>query len=524
MSSRWLLLLAVAAVAKGGAQLAHTGVASWSPITSRAELPRSLPSAALEPWSMWNPRLPVGLFATSGNPAALAWELTDTRSDYSITRIGETGAFHRPLDPESQITSQLAASARTRLGARVGMIGDIVEEEAGFSPGPRADQPEPYGSSPLVMADTTASSMSSTRTRLEGAGGWRMGDWGAGVAAAYDTYDLHTDRAGFVRGTRVATPGIILGAARRFKAPTRLVIGINGGESGSAQTTGFDVLTAPGELIPLQGYRNTQPIFVQPRYRQRLDARTRFAAMQSAASVLGASVVGGVDVSRREEVTSHSETNNPMTDRWTANGVSFQFMAERELESVGELRITAHSTMVTGALRVATDSGVSFTARERGTDVAVELRTPISPDVETLITLALIDERHVRIDSIAPAETNLHSREPIMRLSAQYAVAPRFTILAGIAGGWYRSTGAIPQSVASAAYAQYIAPEVAMYASSMASVAWEGGIRWRAASNLVFSALANKVNLTADGFRRFDELPRGQRTATQLMLRATTIR
>lgn len=151
---------------------------------------------AMDLTRMWQPRLPLGIFSLTSNPAALAWEAAPAYSDYAVEHRGQRGDYRRPLDAAQSSEILLGASGAARTGSDGGVVGAIREESDRLSPGARVDQSQPFGSSPLVLADTTASAVSATAVDIVGAGGWSLGPFAAGISGAYDTQSLHTDAPG----------------------------------------------------------------------------------------------------------------------------------------------------------------------------------------------------------------------------------------------------------------------------------------------------------------------------------------
>ncbi|HSQ31993.1 MAG TPA: hypothetical protein VLN49_19185 [Gemmatimonadaceae bacterium] len=521
-SALWLFMVMAAPTAS--AQLGSTNVAPWSPLAPRADLPRTLPNAGADAWSLWFAPLSPGIFAGAGNPAGLAWETPGSRSEYSISRRNQTGRFHRPFDPERATTSEISASSYKTLPPSGNVLGEVVAANERYSPGPRSDG-SPFGSSPFVLADTAAAAMTATRARLAGAGGWRIGSWGAGIAAGYDASDLHSDETGFVRRGRFSMSGLTLGAARQLAAPLPLVVGAHAGVCRNAESVGVTARDAPGQLFDIQGYREAPRVDVPLAqfYSHRLDARSAFGGAQLAASVRGADVVLGAELSRRADATSHEQRAGAPVDRWSAHGASYHVMAARSFAALGQLRVAAHSTNVSGAATAAGDSAATFRARERSSAAVVELRSQVSPSVRTLATITMIDERRERRDSIAQAVTNLHARYPVIGFAMGVKLSERGELLVGLTATWYRSAGTIPLRVESLSYDRFLEPEIALYATSMQSTAAQGGLRWRLGNQAFVSVLAQRTTLLRDGFPQFpDVLPTGARAAAELRAQITT--
>jgi hypothetical protein len=104
-----------------------------------------------------------------------------------------------------------------------------------------------------------------------------------------------------------------------------------------------------------------------------------------------------------------------------------------------------------------------------------------------------------------------------LAVDIEYALSSSGLITIGVARGWYRSQGHIPTaSRVGAAYARYIAPEVALYASPMNPTGATIAIHWRLTAATYLNVTGEYASLSVAGFRAFPELPDGDRTAARL--------
>ncbi|HEY2853678.1 MAG TPA: hypothetical protein VGJ18_12575, partial [Gemmatimonadaceae bacterium] len=99
---------------------------TWSAIAPRADIERVLPFAPMDLMRVWQPRVPLGIFSVTSNPAALAWEAASAYSDYAVEQRGEQGTYRRPFDAAQASAILLSASGAARMGANGGVLGGIT--------------------------------------------------------------------------------------------------------------------------------------------------------------------------------------------------------------------------------------------------------------------------------------------------------------------------------------------------------------------------------------------------------------
>src|SRR6266566_3140492 len=176
---------ALSQVAGSSSENQPSWLVTWSPLETRADLPRRLPFVD-GAGGLLLPPPRVGQFWTAGNPAALQHELSDTLTDFGVTLAHESGSLRRPLDPGASSQRRASAMGWMPLTERVAVIGGVTLEQETFDPGSHADVVEAYPTSPFVTIDTSISATRNTGARLEGAVSTRFGTWGLGLALGYD--------------------------------------------------------------------------------------------------------------------------------------------------------------------------------------------------------------------------------------------------------------------------------------------------------------------------------------------------
>lgn len=518
-----LLVLLVASATHALAQETRLAWPRWSPLSPRAELLRAMPSAHQTLESPWEPRPPFGAFLLTGNPALLAWESAGRRSDYSVQSDGESGDYRRPLDPQRVSTLLAGASGHSQM-TRGGVIGGILAGETRFAPGPRGDQSQPHGSSPLVLADTSADRMQSTSVRMHGSGGWTIARWALGISGAYDTRRRNTEDAGFVRQTQVTTPGVMVGAARRVGTPLQLEIGVHAGHQRLAETSEFRERATQGRLFQLQGFRDVLPTDVDQDFYQRLDERASFAGIALAGNVTETRWVIGVEKSARREATSYAQSALARFDRWRADGLRFDAGAERAFGH-HTVRARVHSSHVKGSVRLAVDSsGPSLRSRERSTMVRFDYETRIGVKAAGHFVVAATDNRLVREDTASGVLLNLLWRDPGASATFTYQVTSPLSVLLGVSRYWHRATGTVPRPQdRGSGYLRFVAPEMAIYAGPATASAFQAGLRWAFSPALSAMLTGRTGSVAPEPYIVLTDRPTGRRTAHELTFRLTFI-
>jgi len=511
----WVIVSLAVCAAPLAAQQTFSNWPVWSPLAPRADVQRAALFATSAFPDLWQDRLPVGVFSVSGNPAGLAWELDDrSRAEFAAEYGRVAGEYRRPFDAEEQSAAALRVGGRAPAAGNGRVIGDIAEEEWRLSPGPRVDQSQPFGSSPLVLSDTTAAPMRATAVRMYGAGGWPLagGRMAIGVSAAYDTRSLHTRDDGFVRQSQFTTPGALVGIAARLGTTADLVLGLHVGVRHAAATTEFSELAAQGQLYQLQGFREALPIEVQQSYYQRFDERSGFWGAQLSGRVSRLRWVAGAERAVRRDATTHAQQTKALVDRWRATGTAISLGLEFPIER-GTLRATYHSTALQGALRMADDStGPSFQSRDRGTTARVEVLWPAHERLTFQLGSMIQDIRFVREDTAIGIRMNLLTRMPIIGASASYAATSRGSVVFALSRGFHRANGRIPRvSDLGPGYGAFIAPEIAIYGSPASVSAVQAGFRWVFSRSVSAFLLAESSSFAPEGFALLQERPGGTR-------------
>ncbi|UCG88084.1 MAG: hypothetical protein JSW71_05945, partial [Gemmatimonadota bacterium] len=262
-----LLLLAVAMpIGRGDAQTSPplsfdepSWMWRWSPIAPLADLRRTLPGRDLPVTSLLSRSAPrVGLFWTAGVPGALPAEASDQRAEFRYVHSDRSGAFRRPLDPGVETHNAGAALAWGSLGGRGAGIGRVTVDRGTLDANAYADILEPYGSDPYSIADTIGDAVGRTAVRLEGAGGWRVGAFGLGLAAGYHQQETRTIASAVPRLYRNANPGLTAGVTVDLLA-SALQLALVGRWQQEVDQVSMYSVAAPSRVYPFSGYEDPVP-------------------------------------------------------------------------------------------------------------------------------------------------------------------------------------------------------------------------------------------------------------------------
>jgi len=442
----------------------------WSVLATRASLPRNLANP------LWSFRLLVppprgGLFWTGGNAAGLVEELDDALTLFRATATSTRGTFRRPLDPPAVDQKRLEATSWGNLTPRFAVLGRVVVERQRFDPGTRADEAEPYPSSPFLTTDTSTTPSRRTRSRLEGVAAWRFGRWAAGLDLGYDALEHETTEAGLVRRSRQAMPGAGIGVTFQL-ASVRL--GAVGRLRHRVETVLMTERAADGQVWQLEGYRDVVPINIAQSYYRRISENVPSFGLGVAGGDERGSWAGFVERAAVRERRTRQQQNDPASDRWDAD--SWTLGASYRLRrGPWVVFATGLGTALSGEGDLALDqSGVIVTARERLARVGVDARWAPEGPWEGSISAEFVHRRRSQENPLDGIEATTRSLVPAVRVEALRRVAAAVRV--GISAGLTLPTasGVLPNPAARGiVYQQLLAPELDYDARSKSAV-WGG--------------------------------------------------
>jgi hypothetical protein len=472
---------------------------AWSPLSPQGDLPRHLPSASPATPLLLLPEPRVGLFWSAGNPAGLAWDVTDSRGDASATRALQDGALKRPLDPASSSLTQFNGMGWQPLPARGAGIGRVTFSRDVRDPSSMSDVNEPYPSSPFVITDTTSSALRRTRARLEGAGGWRVGNWGFGVAAGHEARNTTTVAAPLARRNRSVNSAATIGVSRSL-AHGRVKVGARAQLAGGQETVALTEFAKEGAVAQLEGYQEVPVFGFQVVYGRRVTTEKRSLGLNAAGNLSRGKWVLFADGTHYRERPTSQQQDNPATDLWATTGgsggaaIQFPLDGERALFTA-----TGKFTKLSGDAEQVSPLRSGFHADERSFDGTTELRMRPNRNWTGVLSVSLLAEHRERNDSIAKAKTSVDGLTPGVQVEVGRFLLQRLMISGGYAIAVYTASGTIPSlSTRGPVYRQLIAPEldiettgsraqsfslVARYDAGHGSAVWIAGRGERLSSN-----------------------------------------
>ncbi|MDO8501901.1 MAG: hypothetical protein Q7S20_08650 [Gemmatimonadaceae bacterium] len=487
---------------------------TWSPLTPQGDLPRKLPSASVALPSLLMPAPKVGLFWSAANPAALPWDVSDKRGDIAAARSTQDGTYRRPLDPAATRLTQISGMGWQPVEKRGALIGRTIFNRNIKNPGTRSDVNDPYGSSPFVVTDSSTSAVRQSRARLEGAGGWRLGNWGLGLSLGYDTRNTATISSPFARRNRTVQSGVGVGVVRSFN-DDRLQAGLVGNWNGGKESISLFEYAQQGVLYALEGYREILPRETDLFYSRRMldESRSGQVSLGGRSGAFRWVAYGGGG-HFRQRLTSQNQ-DNPATDLWAttsgSGGIALQLPVIH-----GRALVTADAvlTSLTGHAEQVLPPRKGFDAEERSARAHGEIRIPPGASRWTgAFGLGVETEHRVRTDAIAKVSTTVDGVTPSALIELGRLLSPRMLVIGGYAIAGYSVNGSVPSPLSRGdIYKRFFAPELAIETSGSMSQAFSGAIRWQSSSAAAFWIAGRYEQLTprgnGSGFR-----PTGDRSA-----------
>ena len=507
--ARALVLLCAAAlgarsaasqVAGGSSENQSSWLVTWSPLESRADLPRRLPFVG-GPGGLLLPPPRVGLFWTAGNPAALQHELSDTLTDFGMTLSHESGSLRRPLDPRASSLRHASAIGWMPLSERVAVVGALTLDQETFDPGSHADVIEAYPTSPFVTLDTSTAATRRTGARLEGAVSTRLGSWGLGVALGYDALERETINAGLVRRSRRAVPGATLGLTKQIGA---IRLGPYVRWHSSAETVYLIERAGEGLVIQLEGLRDVQPLDILSFYYRRIEEMTPTVGWSLGGPLRRANWTLYVERSWLHERLTRQEADNPASDKWDAGAWSGGGAYQRPIGARTSLTVDVRYMKLRGDGDLALDSiGVIFRANESAIVGSAEIRAlPDSTRLAVAIGLQVRWEHRLRDALTVPIAGEVTGLTNSVTIQLGRQLSSRLFGTATLGTASYSANSSYPApSALGPIYQTYVLPEYDL--ASRPAHPWLGalGLRWTvsARTSLWLTATGQRVSPSKPG-------------------------
>jgi hypothetical protein len=468
-ASRWWLgILVILFVWPSPGSGQSTGGASepwwmaWSPLAPLAESSRPPAPTPVFP-SVLGPAPPrVGQHWTVGNPGALPFEVEEARTDFHALHSTETGRYRRPLDPGHIRRIRVSAGGWTPVEVSGGAMGAVSVERTSLGSGAPSDVADPYGMSPHLFADDSGTDLGRTLARLEGAGGWRLGPFGLGLAAAYMSWDTRTGETVFPRFQRGSRSGAVVGIAGEAGA---FVVGARARWLGEVQAISVSNRSAEVKRVYLfEGFGEpvSQELGYREGYSRRVDREGGGFGLSGMMNLGGLHWVLFGEWETLTEKQSQQSVNEPPTDRWEATGPRLGAATQGSIAE-GRAEFLAHVVWYRfsgeGTRAGLEQEGTLFEATEEVWHASAELRIRPTEDwtVATHVDLARHDRE--RTDLLVHVSSSLSTWRPALALEAAHDMGT-FAVSAGAGVAWHTPRGGIPDpAYQQEAYRDWIAPE-----------------------------------------------------------------
>jgi hypothetical protein len=466
-------VLLLAACAPAAAQVpdpAAHALPGWSPLARIADLPRGGAGMLHGGTSLLAPPPRIGEFWTGRNPAGLPWQVTDRHGELGARTRGTNGAYRRPLDAPSSQARGLDMSGWQPVGTGA-LAGHAAFDEARVDPGQTTVEFHPHGSAPFILTDTTATPARTLSARLDGAGGWRIGNLGVGLSVALEAMDAVTVATRVPRVGRAARPAAALGVLHEV-AGGAARLGAYARWSRSDETLRIFALSDGTQIVRLNGLAAPMRFFLGPTatppyVHRRTEAHGQAGGLTAAGDMRGWAWALNAETGRLEERSTYRQVLDAPADRWDARAHSAAVGVQRLLGDA-LLTVRGDASTLTGTAYLAGSDTLAYYAEETAARGSAELRwQPASSAWQALGGAGVAYERRHRGDTIATAlRTRIEALTAQVRGEVARAVTPDIRVAAGYALTSYAPRGSIPRPPNyPLAMRALVGPETAYYAT-----------------------------------------------------------
>ena len=492
MRAAWLCLCLAAPLAAQDTQV-------QGPLRPVADHPASIIPAPPFPDLLLEAPPAVGLFRSAWLPAGLARDVTAGSGSTRLGVGGASGAYRRPFDPDDVRTIGFRAAGWRPVGKGAAW-GRVVAEDVLLGTAGHAAYAYPYGSSPLVLADTTDPKAKRVRYTLEGAMGLRLGAWLVGLSGGLEVIDLGTRETQFIRTNRYSTPAVELNVGRDLFAGMTLLL--HGRWMGGSETMFLRPQPKESRAYLFSGFDDPLPMDVVPpgayfRRAQR-DAYSGGAAL--AGRLYGQPWVLSVARTYRKDIHFEEVRQDPPTDDWVADGWTVTAAHQRPLPYgiTGTLQLDAGRLI--GDVTLAAVEGVVTRVQEHVLVGSLDFRWT-APDgaLQAALRLGLDLSRRQLDDYFVRIGADVRAAAP----SAVAEVAYRWSgtavsVAGGLAG--YGPYPTLPRpSAMGPVYQEFIAPRWARDATKATTLLGAVTVRQNLSARAALFARADLARLSSSG-------------------------
>lgn len=458
-------------------------VTAWGPLARQNADHRVLPFVPALPGLLDAPPPRVGHFWSAANPAALAYEASDSWGTIRLRKGSEHGTHRRPLDAADYGIQQFSGLRWQPLGARSAVAGQVVADETTSRVSSHSPLLVRHSPSPFVVADGMTTPMRHIRVRVEGAYGWRAGPWGFGGALGLEVSDDRTSESRTPRLGRTSAPAVTLGLFRRLGSS--LAGSVHGRWISAHENTRIVVRRGTQVVVrELDGFGEPKPLRV-------IGSNIFSRNVGRARGAVGATLSGRagawqwVAQGEREDIGHKHESSRLSVDppdRWEAGS----WRAGLDLMGhVGPLRalVSGRYTTLGGDAfrRDLVGQGAIFRVRQRALLGLVDLRMP-SPDSTWMaaVQVSFRREERLRHDFLIGAASDLGFQHPGASVEIARSLSGHTSVSVGGGTTGYEPAGTVPAAgVHGDVDPVLVAPELAIYSGRARAYTATAAIRVR---------------------------------------------
>ena len=454
---------------------------NWSPLTRIADLPRALPGLTAGVGADWPDAPRTGEFWTAGNVGAMGLEVRDHRTRFRLGLHDVSGAYRRPLDPAGVGQATLSASGWTSLGRGVAAAGNVVVDGTSFKDSLFADVLLPYGSNPLIVADTLGDPMRRRAVRLEGAIGIHSGRLGAGLALGWEGQSNRSVASPVPRLNRTAGPGLAAGLSYDC-GPLRL--GVLGRWLHAIEYVNVRTVAQSARVFQINGYAEPVPLDFYPgQYERRFERDGHAAGASGAFQALGTRwTLYGLRERITEDRFFPSQSTELPRDTWNADGWVTGGAGQRAfIVAKTQLLVTLESKYRTlaGEALEADVGDIVVLVDDSRLDISLDVRARLAGGWHAGGRAEFRRSAHDRLDRLVVAGSEVRANEGGVSVEIGRMLGERWGIAtaAGIAS--YGPAGLLPDPrIMGPQYKRYLGPGLALELSRAIAASGAVSARW----------------------------------------------
>jgi len=441
----------------------------------------------------------VGLFRSAWLPAGLARDVTAGAGSMRLGVGGASGEYRRPFDPNDVRTIAFRAAGWQPVGTGAAW-GRVVAEDVRLGSAGHASYSHPYGSSPLVLADTTNPEAKRVRYTLEGAMGWTLGAWLVGLSGGLEVLDVGTRETQFIRTDRFSAPAVELNVGRDLFAGITLLL--HGRWMGGSETVFLRPEPKPSRAYRFSGFEDPLPLDIVPpgAYFRRVQRDGYAGGAALAGRLYGQPWMLSVGRTYRKDIHFEEVRQDPPTDDWVADGWTITAAHQRPLPYGITATLQLDANRLAGDVTLAAVEGVVTRVQETVFDGSLDLRwTGSDGAFQAALRLGLDLSRRQLQDYLVQVGADVRAAAPSMVIEVAYRWSgTAVSVAGGVAGHGPYPT--IPRPAAMGpVYNQFIAPRWARDATKATTLLGAVTVRQNLSARAALFARANLARLSSSG-------------------------